>query len=181
MTTRTWRRADAVARQTQGQSDLAATRSEISALGLDEPAGDLLEGQITNEWAKQPDSSKWYKGLDDLSASVWAYADSRSLQVLVSVKDDTARDGDEVSLSIAGLDGVIRTFAASDSKIAVIKSPGQSGATWYRFTIPRTAIALKVVSINLTVQDDDFGGTKQTADWFPAKSDPAQWWQCVLP
>ncbi len=171
----------ALSRRTVLGASPAPFDGPIAALGHDEPAGDLLEGQITNEWAKQPDSSKWYKGPDDLSASVWAYADTRSLQVLVAVRDDTPRAGDDVRLSIATPDHAIRTLAASDAKAAVTRTAGPGGTMWYRFTIRRTTISSNVVSINVEVVDDDFGGVKQTARWFASQTDPVQWWQCALP
>ncbi len=170
-----------LARRTVLHASPAAFDGPIAALGHDEPAGDLLEGQIINEWAKQPDSSKWYKGPADLSASIWAYADARSLQVMVSVQDDTPRDGDGVRVSIAGPDGATRTITATDAGADVTRTLGTAGVTWYRFVIARATIPSKVVSINVTLVDDDFGGVKQTASWFPPASSPAQWWQCVLP
>ncbi len=156
-------------------------KSTLAALTLTQPAGDFLEQNITNDWAKQPDSSKWWKGDTDLSGSVWVFADTASLYVLVAVNDDVAQSGDNVELKIADESRTSTLIDAKQSAARIDRVESASGGkTYYRFTIDRSKIDGIRLSINARVIDDDFGVLKQVATWLTWSDSPTDGWQAVL-
>jgi len=87
-----------------------------------EPAGVLTEEGIVNEWAKQPDASKWWKGLADLSGQVWLAGDAQHLYVVAAIREGAFHPaanageidrGNSLRVAVAGANGKVLQLAAS--------------------------------------------------------------------
>jgi hypothetical protein len=145
----------------------ATANADLEPLLRPEPVADLSESSIVNELSKQPDSSKWWKGQDDLSASIWLYADDKNLYVLANVRDDTNRPGDNFELQVGGADGKVLSFDARtmNARIDRHDSGPLAGTTRYLLAVPRDSLPKGPLAINARVIDDDFGGLKQFAAW----------------
>jgi hypothetical protein len=147
------------------------------------PAGDFLEENLENEWARQPDSSRWWKGESDLAGSIWVYADRENLHVYALSRDDTHRDGDNLQLMLAGESGAVTKLDAhgSGAMITRFEEGKFAGRTMYHVAIPRNLIAGSRIAINARLVDDDWGVTKQTISWYPWQSAPETWYQAYMP
>jgi hypothetical protein len=70
---------------------------------------------VVNEWAKQPDSKRWWQGDADLSGRVWLRADANRLQVVLAVRDDVNRPAPDAS-AIDSSDAVRVALSTQDRK-----------------------------------------------------------------
>jgi hypothetical protein len=80
----------------------------------------LADRNIVNLHFKDPDSSLWWKGFGDLSATAWMRADEKNLYLLIKVVDDVNRPAADPS-----------QLATSDS-VALAFSPNGKEITQYR-------------------------------------------------
>ncbi len=165
-----------------------------------EPELDIDSRGIVNEFAKEPDSSRWWKGQADLSAAMWLRADRDRLYVVIAVTDDVHRaaGADKVNAGDAALlrlsDGktltrialpaaggvpliargneVFRPATAGQGELKVERiDRREGGVTWYRLSLARSLVAAKRLDINAQINDDDFGVHKQSLIHAPV--DPA--------
>lgn len=104
---------------------------------------------VQNLWVTQPDASKWWQGVADLSAKLWMGRISTSEKVaILAVFDETHTTGDFVEIIPGG------TVCSLDAPgPAQIERIGQT--TLYRFRLPENAPFAPVI------HDDDFGEPKQ--------------------
>lgn len=134
------------------------------------PDGDLTEEHVINEWAKQPDSSKWWQGDSDLSGRVWVRQDAAHLYVTAAIRDDVFRaasaldaieTGDALRVAIVSAGGTPLQLGLPADGTRVFRRDGASGAwspmppeqatakvervdgaatTWYRLRIARPSV-----------------------------------------
>jgi len=162
-----------------------------------EPAGRLDETTVINDWAKQPDSSKWWKGAGDLSGTIWLGRDTGHLYLAAAIRDDVFQPssaanidaGDSLRLAVAGGpndplqlgipgdgSGLYRRSPAGGwrileggiAKVDRVDTP-DGGVTWYRIAIPRADLPAVSgnLAFNVLVNDNDWGVHKQSEAWFP--------------
>ncbi len=157
---------------------------------------ELAEPDLTNLFVQHPDSSRWWHGDGDLSARVWATADTKSLDLLVAVRDDQQRTGgapatlpeqDSLQLGVAGNDegsvqmwtigtstkgpGAWRSNALdqADPDLRIEIERDEAGKlTWYRCSIPRSRLPQGALRLNLQINDNDDGFRKQFLRWRPS-------------
>lgn len=114
------------------------------------------ERGLTNFFEKQPDSSRWWQGPGDLSAYGWVRADADALLVAFKATDDrhvpseSAERGDGATLRLTGVES-----AAPPLEVAVAAVRSEGGATLYVARLPRTSLPADLMSLELTVRDDD--------------------------
>ena len=188
----------------------------VAAWESSEADGDFTEVGVVNEWAKQPDATRWWHGPEDLSGSLWLRADEQFVYVIAAVKDDVFHpapdaagidSGDSLRVALAGPDGnalqigipagggAFRRDASPDGKSVWTALPagdaavkiarvGETNTTWYRLRLTRRLLPSDKLAVNALVNDDDFGGHKQSDAWFPgmdaAPAPIGQWWQGQL-
>ena len=114
----------------------------------------LDESKVHNEFAKQPDSSKWWKGAADLSGRAWVRGDVQQLYVVIAVRDNVNVTGDSVRVSIG------------DTSVDVTQSDAMrvGDVTWYFVKLPRGA-GVDVSKVTLQLRDaDEADVLKQTAE-----------------
>jgi len=139
-------------------------------LGVD---GEL--GTVTNLHVAQPDSSRWYQGVEDFSGRIWLRDDGKSLRVAVAVRDDVSKPGDHAVLRLAS--GAVLSAPA---EVALTSRRDEAAhLTWYEAAIPRERLGVERFAIHVTVHDDDWGAAKQRASWSESE-DPEQWFQAWL-
>ena len=123
-----------------------------------EPLASLGEAEITNFFVKEPDTSRWYKGDKDLSATAWLLSGTGNLQMLVAVKDDKLVEApsaaaldktDNLRVVLAGAKGTLadarfglsggKTISSGDlaGVTAQVTRDENAAMTLYRLTIPR--------------------------------------------
>lgn len=155
-----------------------------------EPLAELGSDSIRNLWLKEPDSSRWYKGPNDLSALAWLRDDGADLHLAVAVTDDklvqpvsaqqpASGDSLRVILSddagkrLVDFTGALvanrpaATCAAEGVRFEAARqeqADGSNPVTFYRLTIPKTVVGTRPFRINLSVADYDADFLKQTAD-----------------
>ncbi len=96
-----------------------------------DPAGALREEGVVNEWAKQPDSARWWHGPDDLSGDLWCRADAAAIYVVAAVHDDAFRPG-EGAAGIDSGDSLRIALADPAGKVIQLGVPGAGGAVYSR-------------------------------------------------
>lgn len=163
-------------------------------LALD-PVAELDDSAVTNEWDKEPDQSRWYKGTDDLSALAWLRPQGGKLHLAVAVRDDKmappasgdeigTRDGlrvvlaDETGKVISDTSaGLVagQAVLAGDTKDAAAtiirnENTAEGPVTFYHLTLPKSLVGTKPFRLNLAVSDADENFPKQTL----SLGDPAQ-------
>ncbi len=148
----------------------------VGAADWNSLAIDGRNGQVTNLFVAQPETSRHYHGDDDLSARVWLRQQGESLVVAVAVRDDLQKPGDRVLVRLACgslLDQRSETPAKLKSR--------DDGAhlTWYELAIPKAQIGVDRFAIQVQIDDDDWGELKQWATWSDGK-DPERWFQAWL-
>jgi len=120
----------------------------------------LSESTVRNEFAKQPDASKWWKGGGDLSGRVWLRADEKSLFVVVAVRDQSpiaGADGDRVRLKLE--DAAEVRLPSPTAQVFRVKD-----TSWYFVRLPRAGVStIERLSIEVDDVDDAPGVVKQTA------------------
>ena len=141
------------------------------------PAAPL--GPVTNFHMKDPDSSKWFKGPDDLSGQVWlAEGKDESLRVTVLVRDDIQTAGDGIEIKLASGPGYQHRVELTRASPEVSSArDGAAGVTRYDAIIPRARLSVapgEMIALQVTVLDDDWGVPKQQAS-LCAGDDPADW------
>lgn len=88
---------------------------------------DLGAVQVINLFDKQPDRSKWWQGVDDLSATGWMRCDQRRLYLVLRVLDDKDMTGAEPE-KIRWFD-CLRVAISRDGKTMDEYSIGRMGTT----------------------------------------------------
>ncbi len=126
----------------------------------------LGESAIHNDFAKQPDSSRWWKGASDLSARVWLRAEKDAtagqpnqdrLLLVVAVEDDALQSGPKGDRIKIVLDDATEVVLTATQAVRV------GNITWYFANPPRRGTT-PTGTLNLTVIDVDVPGVdKQTA------------------
>ncbi len=120
----------------------------------------LSESTVRNEFAKQPDASKWWKGGGDLSGRVWLRADEKSLFVVVAVRDQSpiaGADGDRVRLKLE--DAAEVRLPSPTAQVFRVKD-----TSWYFVRLPRAGVStIERLSIEVDDVDGAPGVVKQTA------------------
>ena len=152
-----------------------------------EPLQSLGGDEVTNFWVKEPDQSRWYKGDQDLSATVWLRDAGDTLQLFVAARDDKLVE----AKSAAGLDksDSLRVVMASDkgtladARVGLVGGAAQimgkaagiaakvtrdekamgGAATLYWLTIPKALIGAEPFRLSLTLSDNDSDFLKQEA------------------
>ena len=139
-----------------------------------EPLATLGEDDITNFFVKEPDTSRWYGGETDLSATAWLLVGAESLQLLVAVRDDKlveAKSAAELSQSDslrvvltadAGAPLLDKTVGLVSGQTVSSEVKRDGTRTLYRLTVPRDLIGSKPFRLHLRVNDNDEGYFKQT-------------------
>ncbi|AHF90471.1 hypothetical protein OPIT5_09930 [Opitutaceae bacterium TAV5] len=147
---------------------------------------------ITNEWEKDPDASRWYKGEADLSAAVWLRDDpaGNRLHLFLVATDDrhvapsgsaagalAAGDSFRVRLSAeagrtlldvtGALTGSGPVLAGAPDGVAFHalrqeKTAAADAATLYHLAIPKPLVGGMPFRVNLLLIDNDAGYPKQT-------------------
>jgi hypothetical protein len=174
-----------------------------------EPAAALDGGSVHNLWEKQPDSSKWWRGESDLSATAWMAYDATRVYLVVRVLDDIfvppakrtkMEEGDSLRFAISrdgaaaaaeftvGLIGSRTEVFAAESALklgiqAKVERLESEKETIYRIAIDRASLGSSFY-LNLLVNDNDGGFPKQTMEWLPGMvegSEVHEWHRCVLP
>ncbi|HOK03773.1 MAG TPA: hypothetical protein PLN24_00790 [Victivallales bacterium] len=174
---------------------------------IEKPTGTLDASTIQNLFFKEPDTNKWWKGENDLSAMIWLLENSGNVLVTIVVEDDTyvpAKNtsellkSDTIGIAISGKDFikplyfnvgevndtvVITTLDKSISLKAKLNHSDKK--TYYYIEIPWTKlIKSKEGFINIIVNDNDAGYIKQHAIWKPDYKDPAtpsKWYRIIMP
>ncbi len=166
-----------------------------------DPVAVLGANSLRNFFEKEPDSSRWWKGDDDLSGEAWLFSTPDTLILTVRVRDANPATGDSVQVGI-GRDEKsfgVYTVAGNDAGGAVVtKQSGVDGAITasvergagtavYKLRINRAALSLTgagEVRVNLLVSDSDDGKTrKQALTWTPGlldETNPALWHRAAL-
>ena len=140
-----------------------------------DPQADLGEAEIVNEYSKQPDSTKWWQGEKDLSARMWLRADAEFVYVLIAARDDVQKDVDRARAALAFPGGAI-------VPAELLKSEHIGAETWHWLRVARAGETSNRISLNVQIDDDDFGGLKQTLSWRgPVEGgDTSTWWPPAL-
>jgi hypothetical protein len=146
------------------------------------------ENSVKNLWMKEPDSTKWYRGSADLSATVWLSEGEKYLELFVAVADDkhieatTPQDldkGDALRIVIADDAGTVIADATGGliggkpalkqpvSGLNLQASPptAEQPLTLYRWEIPKSLVASKPFRLSVSVLDNDSNFLKQTLDF----------------
>jgi len=165
------------------------------------PDVNFSDNHVRNFFDKQPDSSKWWKGDQDLGATMWLRADSDHVYIVVKVTDDRhvpakdeatsdAADGIRLSLQKPGGEvtdvtigqvGERRTFASGNDVRATIERADADHVTLYRVAVPRTLVGEAPFSINVEIRDSDGGELKQTVSWAaPATGNDRHWQRAAV-
>ena len=157
-----------------------------------DPTGSFGQETVTNLFSQHPDSSMWWKGLNDLSGRLWLRQDAASLYIIVAVKDDvykpaaadTIDNGDSLKVALASgnapvidlgvidkgvyrkIDGKWSLLDPSKTAVKVDRIYGSEGITWYRVKLDRRLIPSDRVAINIQAMDNDTNVLKQVAPWF---------------
>jgi len=129
---------------------------ELTSQAWDATDADITLGEasVTNEFAKQPDASRWWKGPTDLSARVWLRADGDAMHVIVAVRDQMHTDEDRVSITLDQGQPVVLTGATA-------QRAGE--ASWYFAKLPGTR-STNMGKVSVDISDvDEPGYVKQTA------------------
>ena len=146
-----------------------------------EPLAVLGESSVFNFWVKEPDTSRWYGGADDLSAQVWLRDDGANLHLLAAVRDDKLveavsaselKQSDNLSVVLtddAGTKLLDKTFGlvggkaiASGQGEAQITARRDGTRTVYHVVIAKTLVGAKPFRLGVTIGDNDEGYLKQT-------------------
>ncbi len=96
-----------------------------------EPDADLGEGNILNEFVRQPDAGKWWQGPADLSARAWFRADNQHFTAVVAVKDDVNKPATSAETIDIG-DSIRITFVDPVTGVSLELAVPGSGATVYQ-------------------------------------------------
>jgi len=169
--------------------DATASVDQLATWISMEPLTLLDDSSVKNLWLKEPDTSRWYKGRKDLSATVWVRDSGKALQLYIAVTDDVLVQAtspsqlaqadsihvvlaDDAGKSLLDLTGgligdkpvlsnsvVGVTFAAS-REVMADKDP----QTLYRFEIPKSILDSKPFRLNLSISDNDSNFLKQTLE-----------------
>ena len=146
-----------------------------------EPLASLGENEITNFFVKEPDTSRWYQGEADLSATAWLVSSGDSLQMLVAVKDDNSVEAksaaeldksDNLRVVLAGATKIAdarfglsegRTISSGDlaGVTAQVSRDENAATTLYRLTIPRALVGATPFRLSLSMGDNDSSFLKQ--------------------
>lgn len=139
-------------------------------------ASDGQNGPVNNLFVAQPDTARWYKGADDLSARIWLRQRDDALVVAVAVRDDLQKPGDRVLVRLA-----CGPLLEKRSETPAKQLSRDDGArlTWYELSIPKTQIGADRFAIQVQIDDDDWGELKQWTTWSDGK-DPERWFQSWL-
>ncbi len=137
---------------------------------------DGRNGQVTNLFVAQPETSRHYHGDDDLSARVWLRQKGESLVVSVAVHDDLQKPGDRVLVRLA-----CGPQLEKRSETAAKLKSRDDGArlTWYELEIAKAQIGADRFALQVQIDDDDWGELKQWTTWSEGK-DPERWFQSWL-
>ena len=145
-----------------------------------EPLAVMGAESVTNFFVKEPDTSRWYKGEDDLSAQVWLRDDGTDLHLFVAVTDDDSVEAlsaaalnksDSLHLILSGDDGL----QLLDKTVGLINGRGVSSGqgearatvrregmhTLYHLVIAKNQVGAKPFRLKLIVNDNDAGLAKQ--------------------
>jgi hypothetical protein len=144
---------------------------------LDHIAPDALIELTKNLFDAVPDTTRHYHGAEDLSGKIWiSRIPNRSLDILAHVVDDTAKDGDKVTVTLATGDNLqTRQNFTAEKHV-------ENGATYYGVRIKDNAVkggaaALKQrFALSIRVEDDDWGELKQFYQ-LGARDDCSDWFQ----
>ena len=149
-----------------------------------EPLAVLGENEVTNFFVKEPDTSRWYKGDQDLNATVWLRDAGDTLQMFAAVRDDVMVGAK--SVAELGKSDSLRVVMSSDkgtiadARVGLVGGKAQvtgqaagiaanvtrdekSAMTLYRLTIPKALVGAMPFRLSLTVSDNDAGYLKQEA------------------
>lgn len=162
------------------------------------PMATITGDQVTNLYYRDPDTSRWWKGDRDLSATVWLRQNATRLFVAVDVTDDidvpaqTTADfaaSDHVNVSLAGGDGIVHEWAvgrvADTVQVQLVKGSRTAGSveatverddghTFYTIAIPKSVISGDQPKMNVIVTDNDAGYRKQYGSLSPFGLDAAE-------
>ncbi len=167
-----------------------------------DPITVLGANSVRNFYEKEPDSSRWWKGDEDLSGEAWLFATDDKLLLTVRVRDDKQTAGDALQVGV-GRDeksyGVYTVKVGENGKATVTKDGGTGDAieataergegsvTVYKMAITRSALGLSGAGdlrINLVATDSDNGKTrKQVLVWTPGlldETNPVLWYRAAL-
>lgn len=133
-------------------------------------------GSVTNLFAAQPESARWYQGPADLSARIWLRQSTEGLVVAMAVRDDLDRPGDHAVVRCAAGATLDQRW---EQPFTRLKRDDTARLTWYQLTIPRARVGTARFAIQVEVHDDDWGEEKQWAAW-GAGTDPERWYQAWL-
>jgi hypothetical protein len=171
-----------------------------SDIGAMQPDAVLLD-KVENNFAKQPDNSKWWHGPSDLSARVFTRALGNDLYVVVAVTDDLHRpaesaakieDGDGIRLQVSGEGGkVAQIDVTGDLSKPDLAATGLGGkptasvsrdgaTTLYQVCIPNAA-GMKARNLNVRVYDADDVVGKQHVDLAYPHEPKSAWLRLVWP
>ena len=164
--------------------DAATAPDALSDWQKLEPLANLGEAEITNFFVKEPDTSRWYKGANDLSATAWLLSSGDNLQMLVAVKDDKLVEAksvdsldksDNLRVVLAGANGTLADarFGLSGGKTissgnlsgitAQVSRDENAAMTVYRLTVPRALVGATPFRMSLVLGDNDSNFLKQEA------------------
>ena len=152
-----------------------------------EPVAVLGANALRNFFEKEPDSSKWWKGDDDLSGEAWLFSTPDTLLLTVRVRDANPATGDSLQIgvgqgeksfavyTVARGDGgatVITKQAGVDGAITATTEPGD-GFTVYKIGINRTVLTLTVMRAAISAFDNPSARWARTCRSRAVRSLPA--------
>jgi hypothetical protein len=151
-----------------------------------QPLAQLDDAAVTNFWFKEPDQSRWYRGLNDLSALAWLRESGQEVHLFVAVRDDKlvqapsasslkesdslhivfARDNGPITLDVkAGLVNGKTVLTGNNTKVGVTVNRDETGSdgprTLYHFTVPKPLLGNQPFHVNLNIVDNDDTFVKQ--------------------
>lgn len=144
-------------------------------------APDATLGAINNLFKAAPDQAHWYHGKADLSGNLWYRVQKDgALLIEAAVVDDIDKPGDAIHINIATGDGWNKKLQVSSGQPQVTKRRDDATSiTWYEAVIPRSDLGVEAkqpISIQVIVDDDDWGVLKQTATT-AFGGNPDNWYQ----
>lgn len=146
-----------------------------------EPMVVLGESHVVNNWMKEPDSTRWYKGEKDLSGKVWLREDGENLHFLAAITDDKPSppaktpdqlpSTDHLHLKIADDQGqtlleilagrvgetgaMLGAPAGVTCRVSLEQQDGEAPVTLYHLTIPLKRVGERPFRLSFSVADYD--------------------------